>query len=82
MKLNTTDKKQLTSEELIKRTEVENSPFIIININDEYFGTLGKYRITEIYNNFNDCKNDLEKITWNRITQVIQLIFETLKNNK
>ena len=53
--LEKTSKKKLNGElledpeELIKRIDVENTPFVIINIENEYFGTFGQYRITEVY---------------------------------
>jgi len=67
--------------ELITRTEVDNSPFIIITTNGESFGTLGKYRITEPYHTIEQCKKELEKITWNRIIQVCLLLNETYKEH-
>lgn len=69
------------NEELIKRTEVKDTPFMIISTEGKHFGVLGQYRITEEYNDFAQCKKDLTKFTWNRAIQVISLVNQILKNN-
>ena len=64
------------NEELITRTEVENSPFTIIGMEGQYFGSMGKYRITERYDSLEEVKGELSKITWNRICQIILILNE------
>lgn len=64
------------SEELIKRTEVHDSPFTIIGIDGKYFGSMGKYRITESYDTEDEAYGVTEKITWNRIVQVIAIMLD------
>ena len=66
-------------EELIKRIDVENTPFVIINIENEYFGTFGQYRITEVYETEAQCKRAVSEITWNNIIKIITLITEMVK---
>lgn len=74
-----TDKPESNSE-LIKRTEIENSPFVVITSEGKSFGTLGKYRITEVYNDIEECIDEVKKITWNRIIQVFMLLNEEFSN--
>ena len=69
------------NEELIKRHEIPNSPFVVITTDEGSFGTLGKYRITEIHQNKHDAIEDTQKMTWNRIIQIISLINQILKDN-
>ena len=69
------------SEELVRRTEVKNSPFTIIEIDGKCFGTMGTYRVTE-EGTFEDVKKELESITWNRIVQVMLILLETHKSVK
>lgn len=66
--------------ELIKRTDVKNSPFVIISADGNHFAALGNYRLTELYTSFEECKNDIQKITWNRIIQIITLTNDILNN--
>lgn len=67
--------KQKSNSELIKRTEIKDTPFTMISLNkDKHFGVMGKYRITEDFKNEEECMNELEKISWNRIVQVMMLL--------
>ena len=36
------------NEELVKRTEVENTPFVLVEQDGNKFLTLGNYRITDV----------------------------------
>ncbi len=71
-----------SNSELIKRKKIKNTPFVIITINEKSFGTLGKYRITETYKTTKKCEEILQKITWNRITQIMLLLIEEMDNKK
>ncbi len=67
--------------ELVTRTNIENSPFEIIGIKEknEYFATLGEYRITEIFKTKKEAIKEVSEITWNRIIQVQMILIEKLK---
>lgn len=66
-------KQQSTSTELIERHHIEDSPFMVITNNEDglSYGVMGKYRMTELYNSKEECIEEMSKITWNRIIQVI-----------
>lgn len=78
----TTDNSNSSNEELIKRNEIPKTPFTIISVEEGHFGTLGKYRITEIHDTYEEAKQDVEEITWDRIVQVIGLLHQILTENK
>jgi hypothetical protein len=78
MNVSETDKQNSGNQELIKRTEMANSPFEIITTEEGSFGVMGKWRITETSTE-EIIKTELEQITWNRIVQVIALINEAQK---
>lgn len=82
--VNGEDKKNSSKNELIKRTSVDDSPFEIIELEYGCFGVMGNYRITEEYKTQAEVKKELEKITWNRIIQVIMILDEVKQkiNNK
>lgn len=77
--LNTTDNNQ-SSEQIIKFEVVENSPFTIAEQGKKYFGILGTHRITEDYDNKEQCKKEVLEITWDRIVQVIWAVAEKYKD--
>lgn len=60
----------------IKREDVKDSPFQIVTTETGSFGVMGKYRITEMMNHRNEVKMELDKITWNRIIQVMILLIK------
>ena len=64
---NTTDSKN----SLIDIKILENTPFRIVTIEGKSFGVIGKYRITEEYEDAEKLEKDLAKIDWNKIVNVI-----------
>ncbi|AXH76169.1 MAG: hypothetical protein [Microviridae sp.] len=78
----TNDQREEHKDELIERDEVENTPFVMITIKNETFGTFGKYRITEVFHTKQQCKVELLKVDWNRIIQICTLINEMMKTQK
>ena len=80
------DKQNLNSE-LVKREPVKDSPFEIVTVDGESFGSMGNYRITEKYKDIKKLRSDLNKITWNRIIQLIMILDDinkkqTIKKDK
>ena len=65
--------------ELIQRKDIKDSPFSIITIDGKSFGVMGEYRLTEEGGSIKEVQKQLEKITWNRIIQVV-MILEEIKN--
>lgn len=62
------------AEELVKRTEVSDTPFTIIETEGRVFGTFGQYRITEPSDSYALVEAELRRITWNRIVQIVAII--------
>ena len=67
------------NEELIKRLSIKDSPFEVITKDGESFGVMGNYRLTEPGKDAETIKEELEKITWNRIIQVVMILDEIKK---
>lgn len=70
--------------ETIKYHEVENTPFTIVENEEEIFGVLGNYRITEIRDkkDIEILNEELKEITWNRIIQVMAIMDNINKKTK
>jgi len=68
--------------QLIKRKKVTGTPFEIISNteNGEHFGIMGEHRITEIKSKPIEVKEELEKMSWDRIIQVIMIVTDKLKD--
>ncbi len=71
-----------SNSELIRRTDIEDTPFTIVTTTEGSFGTMGPWRLTHVYKDEEQCKRDLVAVTWNRIVQVIGLITEKYINVK
>ena len=56
---------------LIDIKALDNTPFGIVTIEGKSFGVIGQNRITEEYEDVEKLKEDLAKIDWNKITNVI-----------
>ena len=70
--------------QLIKRKKVTGTPFEIISNTEtgEHFGIMGEHRITEIKSKPIEVKEELQKMSWDRIIQVIMIVTEKLKDIK
>lgn len=70
--------------ELIERYPIPDSPFTVITINEKekHFGVMGEYRVTEEKDTRGEVVDELEKITWNRIIQVMMILDEIRNKDK
>lgn len=71
-----------SNSEIIRRIDVKDTPFEIIVQEGKAFGVMGKYRITEAYEKESTVHEELKKVTWNRIVQIIMLLWEQKEENK
>ena len=74
--------RQGSSEELVKREQIKDTPFTMIGMDGKWFGTMGEYRMTEQFDNKGELEDSLKCITWNRIIQVMMVINEIKENDK
>lgn len=80
--MNVVKEKNKKNKELVERHEIENSPFTVIKTENDVFGTMGKYRITEPYDSIEECEKALKEFSWNRVMQVVMLLVEELTPRK
>jgi len=64
------------NKQTIERIEIKDSPFHVITIDNESFGVMGDYRLKKKSANEKEVIEELKKITWNRIVQVVMLLEE------
>lgn len=77
-----TNNKNFNSEQLIEYKEVENTPFVMVKMENTYFGVLANKRITEVFESAEELENDLREITWNKIVQLLWVFNEKQANLK
>lgn len=76
------DKQSSDSAELVKKSEIKDTPFLVVEIDGKAFGTFGIYRITEEYKTKEEAEEVLRPVTWNRIVQIVSIINEMLNGKK
>lgn len=62
--------------EMIERIEIKDTPFTAVRVENQWFLSMGKYRITEPTEDKEECMKEAENTTWNRIMQVVQIMVE------
>lgn len=76
--------KQDSSEKLIERERMENTPFVLIKEEEGYFLTLGQYKVTETKETREEIEELItgDKTNWEFLMTVIGTIIEITNNNK
>ena len=86
-----TNKEFKSQEDLLDTTDrqdfgikiVEGTPIAILSSDRGHFGVIGKNRVTDIYNNYEECLKICKGIpTWEMITSLIERVVEITLNNK
>ena len=62
------------NEELLKVTQIEDTPFACLKNDDKYYLVLGKYRLTQELKSEEECKEAATDASWNRIMQICAIM--------
>ena len=63
--------------ELVERWQIKDTPFTVITIEGKkHFGVMGEYRVTEEMESRGAVEDELKKMTWNRMIQVMMILEE------
>lgn len=66
--------------ELIKTTPIPDTPFTVLKYHNDYYLTMGKYRLTKALPSQNACLKAATDASWNRILQVMQIMINENQN--
>ena len=66
----------------LKIESIENTPFSTVSQTGEHFGAIGKHKITESFKTIEELKEELTKMSWDRIVQVVWAITEIYNKSK
>lgn len=61
---------------LFQQKELNDGPFTAVKMDDKWFLTMGKYRLTEPMKTFEEVEAEAENTSWHRIMQVVQIMIE------
>jgi len=78
---NLQDKQESTSNELLEKVPIEDTPFTAIRFENKWFLTMGKYRLTEPVDTLEAVQIDAQRADWYRVMQIINLMIEEKLTN-
>jgi hypothetical protein len=70
---NTTDNQNYSN---IEFRALEGTPFTMVKDEKGYYGVIGTHRVTELYENEEECITEVTAITWDRLIQVIWAVVD------
>lgn len=73
---NETDKSNSTSKQLMETKPINESPFTAVRLENDWFLTMGKYRLTEKLQSEEECLEAARDASWHRLMQVIKIMIE------
>lgn len=59
--------------ELVEQTPVQDTPFHIVRMDKKYFLALGKYRLTELFDDYAAVEAEVINSTWDLLFRVISV---------
>jgi hypothetical protein len=66
--------------ELIKRTEVEGTPFVVVETEGKCFATLGNYKVSEDYETTEEAELAIKEINWKNLINLMIVINDYCKS--
>lgn len=69
-----------TGGHIVKVDPIEGTPFQLVSVNEGFFVSMGKYRLTEYFDTPNLAINEVKNKSWSLILSVCSVIFETAGN--
>lgn len=65
-------------EELLEQHKVQDTPFTIVKYGEQWFLTMGKYRLTEPSKSREIIEQQINDVSWDRIMQVMMVTIEEM----
>lgn len=61
---------------LFQQWEVDGGPFTVVKMDEKFFVTMGRYRVTQPMETKDEAFADAREINWHRIMQVVQIMID------
>lgn len=62
--------------QLYQTVPIENTPFTAVKMDDQWFLTMGKYRISEKMDTLEEVQEDAKDASWYRIMTIINIMIQ------
>lgn len=67
---------EVTKQQLLEKVEIEGTPFTAIKLDAKWFLTMGKYRISELYDTLQEVQQDAQDASWMRIMTIMNIMIQ------
>lgn len=67
---------QPSNSEILEILPIKDSPFSAVRVDTKFFLALGRYRLTQLLESFEDCEAEASNASWHRLLQVIEIVLE------
>ena len=68
--------------QIIEEEQLDETPFTCVKFDEEYFVTLGNYRITEKYKDKQSAINEALNPTWDMMVRVMEIVFKIQRKHE
>lgn len=69
-----THKQESNSNKLVEQFPLSGTPFTIVKVEDHWFLTIGKYRLTNQLNTREEAEAEVHDTSWIRIMQIMRIV--------
>lgn len=77
-----TDKSNSKSKEMVEQQPIDGTPFTAVRVDEDWFLTMGKYRLTEKLKTIAECVEEAKDASWWRIMQIMNIMIKEHEENK
>ena len=70
-----TNNLESSKNQIIEEEQLNETPFTCVKFDEEYFVTLGNYRITDKYKDKQSAIDEALKPTWDMMVRVMEIVF-------
>lgn len=71
---NQTNKQESNSNKLVEQFAVSGTPFTVVKVDEYWFLTIGKYRITNQLSTREEAEAEVNDASWTRIMQIMKIM--------
>ena len=73
---NVTSKENFSDDRKLKEVkEIQGTPFAAVKFEDKWFLVIGNYRISELFDTYEEVVEDSKDASWDRLISVMEIVF-------
>lgn len=80
-RIETENKQQSNSNRIVERESIPDTPFQAIKLDEKWFLVTGKYRLSTLYDSYQEAYDAVKKPTWEMITCVMETVIDAVNEH-